>query len=288
MASLETHFLATLFFAPIGIRRFLCSSSLFLKNPSLFKSKPWYFSNPKWKNLDLYILAVALPLASFAEIFIFSSLSGHSTYRFSFFQQFSSLSLFWVLIVFIVIYDYLDHSLFDDTFFFIYAAVAFLVEYSFIGAGVTGLGSVVYELLAHLTLLCAGCCLVLSVKRTAFFAEFFLSFGLVFKGTWLLQAGLCLYTDAFVPRGCKKLQLLPRSPNADVHCELEEDGLRGAALVNLLFALHAILITVSSCLIFGILSSFKKLRCAEATGPLLAQVESDSLLMQPVRELEME
>ncbi|KAE8669630.1 eukaryotic translation initiation factor 4E isoform family protein [Hibiscus syriacus] len=278
MASLETHFLATLFFAPIGIRRFLCSSSLLLKNPSLFKSKPWYFSNPKWKNLDLYILAVALPLASFAEIFIFSSLSGHSTYRFSFFQQFSSLSLFWVLIVFFVIYDNLDHSLFNEAFFFAYAGMAFLVEYSFIGVGVTGLGTVVYELLARLTLLCAGCCLVLSVKRTAFFAEFFLSFGLVFKGTWLLQAGLCLYTDAFVPRGCKKLELLPRSPDADVHCELEEDGLRGVALVNLLFALHAILITVSSCVIFGVLSSSKK----------PDQVESDSLLMRPVHELDME
>ncbi|KAE8703039.1 eukaryotic translation initiation factor 4E isoform family protein [Hibiscus syriacus] len=288
MASLETHFLATLFFAPIGIRRFLCSSSLFLKNPSLFKSKPWYFSNPKWKNLDLYILAVALPLASFAEIFIFSSLSGHSTYRFSFFQQFSSLSLFWVLIVFFVIYDNLDHSLFNETFVFAYAGMAFLVEYSFSGVGVTGLGTVVYELLAHLSLLCAGCCLVLSVKRTAFFAEFFLSFGLVFKGTWLLQAGLCLYTDAFVPTGCKKLELLPRSPDADVHCELEEDGLRGMALVNLLFALHAILITVSSCVIFGVLSSSKKQRCAETSGSLLDQVESDSLLMRPVHEIEME
>ncbi|MBA0733431.1 hypothetical protein Gogos_017452 [Gossypium gossypioides] len=260
MASLETHLLASLFFTPIGIRRFLCSSSHFLKNPSLFKSKPWYFSNPKWKNLDLYILAVALPLASFAEIFIFSSLSGHSTYRFSFFQQFSSLSLFWILIIFLVLYDSLDHLLFNESFIFVYACIAFLVEYYFIGVGITGLGTIVYNLLAQLTLLCAGCCLVLSVKRTAFFAEFLLCFGLVFKGTWLLQTGLCLYTDAFVFKGCKKMEVLPRSPNADVHCELEDDSMRGVALVNLLFAVHGILIMIISFVGFGILSSFKNLR----------------------------
>ncbi|KAB2095300.1 hypothetical protein ERO13_A01G025700v2 [Gossypium hirsutum] len=289
MASLETHLLASLFFTPIGIRRFLCSSSHFLKNPSLFKSKPWYFSNPKWKNLDLYILAVALPLASFAEIFIFSSLSGHSTYRFSFFQQFSSLSLFWILIIFLVLYDSLDHLLFNESFIFLYACIAFLVEYYFIGVGITGLGTIVYNLLAQLTLLCAGCCLVLSVKKTAFFAEFLLCFGLVFKGTWLLQTGLCLYTDAFVFEGCKKMEVLPRSPNADVHCELEDDIMRGVALVNLLFAVHGILIMIISFVGFGILSSFKNLRCEDTSGPLLAQLEStDNLLMRPVHELEME
>ncbi|XWS39141.1 hypothetical protein CRYUN_Cryun18bG0024700 [Craigia yunnanensis] len=78
---------------------------------------------------------------------------------------------------------HLDHFLFNESFIFIYAAIAFLVEYSVIGVGITGLGTVVYELLAQLTLLCAGSCLVLPVKPTAFFFEFLLSTGLVSKGT---------------------------------------------------------------------------------------------------------
>ncbi|XVF66415.1 hypothetical protein PTKIN_Ptkin10aG0033600 [Pterospermum kingtungense] len=288
MASLASHLSACLFLVPIGIRRLLCSSSLFLKNPSLFQSKPWYFPNPKWKNLDLYILAVSLPLASFSEIFVFLSISGHSTYRFSFFQQFATLSLFWVLIIFFVFHESLDRFHFNESFIFVYAAIAFLVEYSFIGVGITGLGAVVYELLAQLTLLCAGCCLVLSVKPTAFYAEFMLSSGLVFKGTWMLQAGLCLYTDAFVLKGCNKMAVLPGSPNADVHCELEEDGLRGVALVKLLFVVHAIGVAIASFVVFGLLSSFRNLRCGEATGPLLAQHEPESILMRPTHELEIE
>ncbi|EOY06158.1 Family of Uncharacterized protein function, putative [Theobroma cacao] len=288
MASLATHLSACLFFVPIGIRRLLCSSSLYLKNPSLFKSKPWYFSNPKWKNLDLYILSIALPIASFCQIFFFLSISGHPTYRFSFFQHFASLCLFWVLTIFFVLYENLDHFLFNESFIYIYAAIAFLVEYSVIGVGITGLGSVVYELLAQLTLVCAGSCLVLSVKPTAFFAEFLLSTGLVFKGTWLLQAGLCLYTDAFVLKGCNKMVLLPGGSNADVHCELEEDGMRAVALVNLLFVVHAIGVVIAGFVVFGLLSSFRNLRFGEASGPLLAELESESILMRPSHEHEME
>ncbi|KAK6265596.1 hypothetical protein QUC31_016433 [Theobroma cacao] len=164
----------------------------------------------------------------------------------------------------------------------------FLVEYSVIGVGITGLGSVVYELLAQLTLVCAGSCLVLSVKPTAFFAEFLLSTGLVFKGTWLLQAGLCLYTDAFVLKGCNKMVLLPGGSNADVHCELEEDGMRAVALVNLLFVVHAIGVVIAGFVVFGLLSSFRNLRFGEASGPLLAELESESILMRPSHEHEME
>ena len=238
--------------------------------------------------MDLYTLAIVLPLASFSQIFFFLSISGHPTYRFSFFQQFVTLSLFWVLIIFFVLRESLDHFLFNESFIFIYAAIAFLVEYSVIGVGITGLGTVVYELLAQLTLLCAGSCLVLSVKPTAFFAEFLLSTGLVFKGTWLLQAGLCLYTDAFVLKGCKKIVVLPGSPNADVHCELEDDGMRGVALVNLLFVVHAIGVVIAGFVVFGLLSSFRNLRCGEASGPLLAELESESTLMRPSHEPEME
>ncbi|XP_011029759.1 PREDICTED: uncharacterized protein LOC105129413 isoform X1 [Populus euphratica] len=41
MASLVTHLCASLFLLPIGLRRLFCSSSLYLKNTSLFRSKTW-------------------------------------------------------------------------------------------------------------------------------------------------------------------------------------------------------------------------------------------------------
>lgn len=145
-----------------------------------------------------------------------------------------------------------------------------------------------YELLGKLTLVCASACLVLSIKPSAFFAEFFLSCGLLFKGIWLLQAGLSLYTDAFVFKGCQKVTLPMKDGTIDVKCDLQEDGLRGVALVNLLFLGHVIGVCIGSFVLYGLLSSFRNLRRGEASGPLLAQLEQDNHSLSMRQEIELE
>ncbi|KAI3407489.1 uncharacterized protein J3R85_020945 [Psidium guajava] len=288
MASLATHFSASIFLFPVGLRRLLCSYSLYLKNPSSYRSKPWYFSEPKWKNLDLYTLLVALPIASFSEIFLFLTFSGHPTYRFAFFQQSAVVFLFWALVIVVILKEYVDSATINEGYVFIIAAIAFLVEYSVIGKGVGGLGAPVYELLGKLSLVCAGSCLYLGMRPSAFFAEYLLSSGLVFKGTWVLQAGLNLGTDVFALKGCRKLGVSTGQWDLDVKCALEEDGLRGIALMNLLFIVHAIGVVVVSFVLFGLLSCNRNLRFGEANGPLLAQLESESMLMRPALEFELE
>ncbi|GAV70616.1 DUF716 domain-containing protein [Cephalotus follicularis] len=281
MASPAAHVTAFLFLFPTGLCRLFRSSSLYLQNPSLYASKSCYLSNPKYKNLHLYILCIALPIASFSEFFLFLTLSAHPTYTFSLFHQCLSLFFFWVLLILFISREFLDPSAINDGLLFVYAAIAFLVEYSAIGKGVAhfGVGGVVYDLLGKLTLVCAGCCFVLSLKPASFWADFVLSCGLVFKGTWVLQAGLNLYTDVFGFKGCRKITVLPSRDSADVVCDLKEDGLRGVALVNLLFVVHAILILVLGLVVFGLLSSYKNLRCDEASGPLLAELNSESIRM---------
>ncbi|KAG2721989.1 hypothetical protein I3760_02G108100 [Carya illinoinensis] len=236
MASLATHFSAFLLLFPVGLRRLHSSSSLYLKNPSVYRSKTWYFSEPRWKNLDFYSLIIALPIASFSEIFIFLTFSGHPTYRFSFFQQSVTLFLFWALIILVILREYTGPLLINE----------------------------------------------------AFFAEFLLSSGLVFKGTWVLQTGLSLYTDVFGLKGCKKMSLLSAQGNADLQCDLQEDRLRGVALMNLLFTGHAILVLAVSIVLFGLLSSNRALRCGEASGPLLMELESETMSMRAHPELEMD
>jgi hypothetical protein len=192
------------------------------------------------------------------------------------------------LIILVIFREHTDPLLINEGFVFLIAGISFLVEYSVIGKGITGISGSVYDLLGALTLLCAGCCLYLSVKPSAFFAEFLLSSGLVFKGTWVLQTGLSLYTDVFGLKGCRKMTILTAKGNADVQCDLEEDGLRGVSLMNLLFTGHAILVFVVSIVSFGLLSSNRNLRCGEASGPLLAEVESETMPMRAHPELEMD
>ncbi|XP_068328141.1 uncharacterized protein [Pyrus communis] len=288
MASLATHFSAFALLFPIGLRRLICSSALYLKNPSLYRSKAWYFSEPKWKNFDLYSLTIALPIASFSEIFIFLAFSGHPTYRFAFFQQSAAIFMFWALVLLIIFRENIDPLNFNEGFVFVFAAVSFFVEYSVIGKGISGLGGAVYDMLAALTLICAFSCLYLSIRPCSFFAEFFLSSGLIFKGTWILQLGLSLYTDAFGLNGCKKMSVWPNQDNAEWKCDLEEDGLRGVAVMMLLFIGHAIAVLVLSFVLFALLASNWNLQGGEGSGPFLAQLDSEHVLMPPGGEIELE
>ncbi|KAJ6890391.1 hypothetical protein NC651_024021 [Populus alba x Populus x berolinensis] len=235
MASLVTHLCVTLLLLPIGIRRLFCSSSLYLKNPSLFRSKTWYLSDPKWKNLDLYVLTVALPIASFSLIFLFFAITtGHTTYRFSFLHESLLLFLYWVLAILFVLRDAIDPVVILDNFLFVFGGILFFVEYSFIGEGTSGLVvEVVY--------------------------------------------GLC---------GCHEIEILPGSGNVELKCDLEEDGLRGVALVNLMFLGHAIVVFLVSLGLFGLLSSNRNLRHGEVSGPLLAGLDSESALMRALPEFE--
>lgn len=288
MASLATNFTAFLFLFPVGLRRLLFSSSLYLKNPSLYRSKPWFFSDQRFKNLDLYFLIISLPIASFSEFFFFLTFSGHPTYKYSFFSQSFSLFIFWALILVIIFRECYDTFLVNESFVYVLAGFSFLIEYTVIGKGVVGLGGVVYDLLCDLTLVCAFACLVLAIRPTAFFAEFFLSCGLIFKGSWLLQAGFSLYTDAFAFKGCHKISLSVAKGNVDVKCDLQEDGFRGISLINLLFVVHAMGVLFGSFVLFAFLSRNRNSRYSEASGPLLAQLESDSTMTRPVPEFELE
>ncbi|KAM2234475.1 hypothetical protein PS1_012943 [Malus domestica] len=287
MASLATHFSAFVLLFPIGLRRFICSSSLYLKNPSLYQSKAWYCSDTKWRNFDLYSLTIALPIACFCEIFLFLAFSGHHpTYRFAFFQQSAAIFMFWALVLLIIFRENIDPLNFNEGFVFVFAAVSFFVEYSVIGKGISGLGGAVYDMLGALTLVCAFSCLYLSIRPFSYFAEFFLSSGLVFKGTWILQLGLSLYTDVFGLKGCKKMSVWPNQDSAEWKCDLEEDALRGFAVMKLLFIGHAIAILVLSFVLFALLASNCNLQAGEASGPLLAQLEH--VLIHPGPEIELE
>ncbi|KAK6138759.1 hypothetical protein DH2020_027496 [Rehmannia glutinosa] len=201
MASLATHFTASLFLCPLGIRRLLCSVSLFLKNPSLYRSK------------------ICLGFGYFE-------------------RKFGSFSL-------------------PESFVFLFAGIAFLVEFYMTGRGVVGLGGWVY--------------------------------GLVLKGTWVLQVGLSLYTDAFGFKGCHKISGVTLAKgDADIKCELEDDMWRGIVLMNFLFVGHVIVVMFAGFVLFGLLNRYTNMRCGETSGLLLAEIGSEGMLMHPLPELEME
>ncbi|KAL8048239.1 hypothetical protein ABFX02_07G051900 [Erythranthe guttata] len=285
MASLAAHLTASLLLYPVGVRRLLCSISLYLKNPSLYRSRIWYLSEPKWRNLDLYTLLVLLPIASLSHISIFLVLSENPTYRFSFLHQSLVVFIFWALLIFVVLRESFDLFSLPENLAFLFAGIAFLIEFHLTGRGIAGLGGWVYRILGGLAILCSACCVYLSIRPSAFFADFMLSSGLVLKGTWVLQAGLSLYTDAFGLKGCDKITgASVTKGGADVRCELDDDMWRGVVLMNLLFVGHVVFVFITGFVSFGALN-----RCTNtASGRLLAEIGSETMLMHPLPELEMD
>ncbi|KAL0456945.1 UNVERIFIED_CONTAM: hypothetical protein Slati_1033700 [Sesamum latifolium] len=266
MASLAAHFTASLFLCPLGVRRLFCSVSLYLRNPSLYRSRIWYLSEPKWKNFDLYTLLLVLPIASLSHVFIFLAFSESPTYRFSFLQQSLVIFLFWAILILVILKESLDLCLVPDGFIFIFAGIAFAIESYMSGRGVVGLGGAVYGFLGGLAALCAACCLYLSVRPSAFFAEFLLSSGLLLK-----ISGQSLAKEEI-----------------DVKCELQDDMWRGMVLMNLVFIVHVILVMTTSFVLFGLLHRNRNMRWGQGSGLLPAEIGSESMLMHPLPELEME
>ncbi|PWA85608.1 hypothetical protein CTI12_AA146670 [Artemisia annua] len=266
MGSLGTHFTSFMFLFPLGIHRLVSSFSIYINNnnsPSNYRSKTWFFSNsPTFKNLDFFAYIIALPIASFSNFFLFLAFSGHPVYKFSFMQQSLVVLLFWVVLVFVGVKEFFDPIAMPEHFLFVFAGVAFLVEYLMNGKGVVGLAELEYSFLGGLTLVCAFACFYLSIRPSAFFADFLLSGGIVLKGivlkgTWVLQVGLSLYSDEFAFKGCGKVVIVRGEGSADVNCVLDEDKLRGVALMNLLFVGHSIVVLILCFVIMGLLNRNK-------------------------------
>lgn len=269
---MATHISAFFLLFPIGVRRLLSAYSHHLRlttfpHAHYYVAKPWYFAGSEstsavaptgrrqhqhqdqhnqqqqqllhlLKDIDLYALLVALPIAAFSELFLFLTLAPPMQ-RLPFSHQSAALALFWLLLLAISLRYCLQASAsFPDDVAFALAALAFLVELFLTGWG-GGTGPIegrIYGLLSLLTLSCAAACMVLAAHRSAFAADVALSAALAFKGTWVLQAGWCLF--GVPPKGCHRSAV--GTAAAGLVCELDEDQLRGVALVDLLFAVHAV------------------------------------------------
>lgn len=287
--SLATHFSAFLILFTLGIRRLVCCICNYLKNPSLYRSRTWFFSDPKWKNLDLYSLLIILPIASFSHVFLFLAFSGNNVmYKFSFLMQSLVIFFFWVLLILIIVKESFDLYVILDSLVYSFAGVCFGVEFLMNGKGLVGLSGDMYGHLGELAFVCGCCCLCLAVKQSCFFVEFLFDCILVLKGTWVLQVGLLLYTDMFSIDGCENLLVGLAKGKNDVKCDLDENKLRGTALMNLLFIVHVIVVMIMSFGLFALLNRDKRMRCGDTSGPLLAQVGSEGVLMRPLPEVEIE
>lgn len=92
------------------------------------------------------------------------------------------------------------------------------------------------------------------------------------KGTWVLQAGLLLFSDAFAPGGCGRMAA---DGDRDVRCVLEEDRMRAVAMVDLLFVVHVVGVVV---VVLGVLWLHRALGQGNGFASISGQGRSDGVL----------
>ncbi|KAK1271697.1 hypothetical protein QJS04_geneDACA021073 [Acorus gramineus] len=103
---------------------------------------------------------------------------------------------------------------------------------------------------ASISLASAAASLALAFQPRLFVADVALAASVCLQGLWSLQTGLSLYVEGFIPEGCHRLLDVPGGIAGSTRCELDESRLRAAALLDLVFVLHAAFVAVVVVVIY--------------------------------------
>lgn len=64
------------------------------------------------------------------------------------------------------------------------------------------------------------------------------------QGIWVLQTGLSLHVDAFIPEGCHKLLDVVSGVEGSTKCDFEDSKLRAVAILDLIFLVHVLFVVI--------------------------------------------
>uniref|UniRef100_A0A0D6R287 Uncharacterized protein n=1 Tax=Araucaria cunninghamii TaxID=56994 RepID=A0A0D6R287_ARACU len=302
MGSLIGHVAASFILCTAGIRHLACSFSSYAKSPRQYTGKPWYLLGNRWKNVDLWILLLFLPIATiFQVVWSFTSQPlANSAYRVAQLDQAAILVAFWVIAIALYLSRRTEILPVGEELVFFIEGIAFVVEWMALTLASkewmalaskegAGLEAKCYNLLGWVSVVCGSSCLVLACRPGipgSLWAEVSLGGGLTLQGTWLLQSGLTFLSTLLMPQGCHR-----SSAYAAVQCDLEEDKRRAAALLDLAFICHTLLVLILGiflCWIVGHKHGFIFPKDGDYTPISAAETESELVQMQPLPKFDIE
>lgn len=252
MAGLLYHVFSSSALLSLGLYHLICTTKNHLKSPRDYTARPYHplpnGAHRLLRHLQLYLLILCL-LIAFAHQTLVSSdsdplLKGRTpVHRFTSLQSAAVLFLFLLLAFALLLSEStpLFPSLPPDLFFGLASAIFFL-HYSVSSASATvqtsDLQAECDRVSARVSALSSLLCLVLACHPRLFFADAGLAASLCLQGLWVLQTGLSLHVDAFIPEGCHKLLDVVSGVEGSTKCDLEDSKLRAVAILDLVFVVH--------------------------------------------------
>ncbi|CAK9166190.1 unnamed protein product [Ilex paraguariensis] len=169
-------------------------------------------------------------------------------HRFTSLQAAGVLFLFLILSLALLISETTSLLPFPPDLFFGVASALFFLHYSVSSASATvqisDLQAKCDSVSARISALSSVLCLVLACHPRLFVADVGLGASLCLQGLWVLQTGLSLYVDAFIPEGCHKLLDVVNGVEGSTKCDLEDSKLRAVAILDLVFVVHVLFVLV--------------------------------------------
>ncbi|PQQ20872.1 uncharacterized protein Pyn_22196 [Prunus yedoensis var. nudiflora] len=86
----------------------------------------------------------------------------------------------------------------------------------------------------------SGLCVVLACQPRLFVADVGLGAAMCLQGLWVLQTGLSLYVEAFIPEGCHRLLDVVSGVEGSTKCDLDESRFRASVGIRRLGSYEAL------------------------------------------------
>lgn len=252
MAALIYEIFSSTALVSLGLYHLINTTRNHLKSPQSYSAKPFHplnnVNNHRLKNLQLYLIIVCLFIAVIHQIVLsFESdplIQGHSpVHQFTSLQSAAVLFLFLLLSLSLLISS--EYCTSSDLFFALAAALFYLqyfVSSAAASVQTSQLQAKCDSISGRVSALAAILSLSLACQPRLFPADVGLGAAMCLQGLWVLQTGLSLYVEAFIPEGCHRLLDVISGVEGSTKCDLAESALRAVAVLDLLFLLHVMLV----------------------------------------------
>ncbi|PRQ54370.1 hypothetical protein RchiOBHm_Chr2g0176701 [Rosa chinensis] len=284
MAALMYQILSSSALVSLGLYHMVATTRNYLKSPQSYSAKPYHpfplsssSPNHRLRYVQLFLITACLIVAvvhqSAASLDADPLLKGRTpVHRFTSLQSAAALFLFLLLTLAILLSECAPSLLPLSTDLIFGLAAALFYIHSFISreaasVQTSDLQAKCDSVSGRVSALASLLCLVLACQPKLFVADVGLGATMSLQGLWVLQTGLSLYADAFIPEGCHKLLDVVSGVEGSTKCDLDESRFRAVAILDLLFLVHVMFVLLIMLVVHAVVAKsvgIRKLASYEA------------------------
>ncbi|KAL1553327.1 hypothetical protein AAHA92_14018 [Salvia divinorum] len=279
-----------------GLYHLISTTRNHLKFPADYVAKPYHplpFNAPaaahhhhhRWRYLQLYLVILCLLIAIIHQLLVSSDadplVKGRTAvHLFTSLQSAALLFAFLLLSIALLLSDATSLLPLPLDLFFAVASTLFFLQYSLLSSSAavqtSDLQAKCASTSARISALSSVLCLALACQPKLYVADAALGVSFCLQGVWALQTGLSLYVDAFIPEGCHKLLDVVSGVEGSTKCDLDDSKLRAAAILDLMFVLHVVLVLVIFLVIYSVIAKTLGVRTRFGSYETLSNTSLDA------------